>query len=214
MQTAPVRLCVMLSGGGRTLQNLIDRIEDGNLHAKVTRVISSSKKAFGLERARRHGIETVILRRRRFDSVETFSEAIAREIRGCGAELTCMAGWMLYWVIPDDLMGRVINIHPALIPSFCGKGLYGMHVHEAAIRKGVKISGCTVHFADNIYDHGPIILQRAVTVLEDDTPESLAHRVFQEECIAYPEAIRLFRQGRLQIEGERVRVLPPGDRST
>ena len=107
---------------------------------------------------------------------------------------------------------RVMNIHPALIPAFCGKGFYGHRVHEAALESGVKVSGCTVHFADNQYDHGPIILQPTVPVLDDDTPDSLANRVFELECDAYPEAIRLFAQKRLQIEGRRVRELPEGDR--
>jgi phosphoribosylglycinamide formyltransferase 1 len=109
--------------------------------------------------------------------------------------------------VPDDFLGRVMNIHPALIPAFCGKGMYGHHVHEAVIESGVKLTGCTVHFADNQYDHGPIILQRAVPVLDDDTPQTLAAQVFAEECRAYPEAIRLFAENRLRIEGKRVRVL-------
>ena len=109
--------------------------------------------------------------------------------------------------VPDDFLGRVMNIHPALIPAFCGKGYYGHHVHEAVLAYGVKVSGCTVHFADNEYDHGPIILQRAVPVLDDDTPDTLAARVFEQECEAYPEAIRLFAEGRLRIEGRRVKIM-------
>jgi folate-dependent phosphoribosylglycinamide formyltransferase PurN len=111
-------------------------------------------------------------------------------------------------LVPDDFAGRVMNIHPALIPAFCGKGFYGQYVHEAVLAAGVKVTGCTVHFADNVYDHGPIILQRAVPVYENDTPQTLSSRVFAEECDAYPEAIRLFAEGRLKIEGKRVHVLP------
>src|SRR5207245_9770922 len=118
----------------------------------------------------------------------------------------CMAGFMQLSTIPDDFMGRVMNIHPALIPAFCGKGMYGEHVHEAVLGYGAKITGCTVHFADNQYDHGPIILQRAVPVMNDDTPQTLAARVFAQECEAYPEAIRLFAEGRLRIDGRRVRI--------
>jgi folate-dependent phosphoribosylglycinamide formyltransferase PurN len=118
--------------------------------------------------------------------------------------------------LPPELAGRAMNIHPALIPAFCGKGYYGHHVHEAVLRAGVKITGCTVHFVDNVYDHGPIIVQKAAEVLDDDTPDTLAARVFEKELEAYPEAIRLFGEGRLRIEGRRVRVLPalrdPGDR--
>jgi folate-dependent phosphoribosylglycinamide formyltransferase PurN len=110
--------------------------------------------------------------------------------------------------IPDDYMGRVLNIHPALIPAFCGKGYHGRHVHEAVLASGVKLTGCTVHFADNEYDNGPIIVQRACEVRDDDTPETLAGRVFAEECEAYPEAIRLLAEGRLRIDGKRVRVIP------
>jgi phosphoribosylglycinamide formyltransferase-1 len=123
--------------------------------------------------------------------------------------LVCLAGFLQLISIPEDFQGRVMNIHPALIPAFCGKGFYGHHVHEAVLAYGVKITGCTVHFCDNQYDHGPIILQRAVPVLDDDTPDSLAARVFQQECEAYPEAIRLFAEGRLRIEGRRVRILKP-----
>jgi folate-dependent phosphoribosylglycinamide formyltransferase PurN len=108
--------------------------------------------------------------------------------------------------IPDDFRHRVLNIHPALIPAFCGKGFYGHRVHEAVLEYGAKVSGCTVHFADTQYDHGPIVLQRAVPVLDDDTPDTLAARIFEQECEAYPEAIRLFAEGRLKIEGRKVRI--------
>ena len=119
-----------------------------------------------------------------------------------------LAGFMCLIRIPDGFLGRVMNIHPALIPAFCGKGYYGHHVHEAVLEYGAKVSGCTVHFADNVYDHGPVIVQKTVPVLDGDTPDSLAARVFGKECEAYPEAIRLFGEGRLQIEGRRCRVLP------
>jgi phosphoribosylglycinamide formyltransferase-1 len=117
-----------------------------------------------------------------------------------------MAGFLQLLDIPPDFEHRVMNIHPALIPAFCGKGYHGAHVHRAVLEAGVKVSGCTVHFADNQYDHGPIILQQVVPVKDDDTPESLAARVFEAECTAYPEAIRLFAEGRLEVQGRRVRV--------
>ena len=123
-------------------------------------------------------------------------------------DLVVLAGFLKLYLIPEAFKGRVMNIHPALVPAFCGSRYYGHRVHEAVLAYGAKVSGCTVHFADNIYDHGPVIIQRCVPVLDDDTPETLAARVFKEECIAYPEAIRLFGEGRLVIEGRRVRILP------
>jgi folate-dependent phosphoribosylglycinamide formyltransferase PurN len=116
-----------------------------------------------------------------------------------------MAGFLKFLPIPDDFRNRVLNIHPALIPSFCGHGYYGRRVHEAVLASGVKVTGCTVHFADNEYDHGPIVLQRTVPVLDDDTPDTLAQRVFEQECEAYPEAIQLFAERRLVVEGRRVK---------
>ena len=125
-----------------------------------------------------------------------------------GADLVCLAGFLQLVLIPDDFAGRVLNIHPSLIPAFCGKGYHGRAVHEAVLAAGVKITGCTVHFADNEYDRGPIVLQRTVPVLDDDTADTLAARVFAAECEAYPEAIGLFADRRLHIEGRHVRVLP------
>ena len=123
-----------------------------------------------------------------------------------------MAGFLKRVTIPEDFANRVTNIHPGLIPAFCGHGFYGHHVHEAVLDYGAKLSGCTVHFADNQYDHGPVILQRAVPVLDDDTAETLAARVFEAECEAYPEAIQLIAQGRVRVEGRKVRILPEPER--
>lgn len=209
----PLNLGVLISGGGRTLQNLIDRIGDGSLKARVQIVISSHPEAFGLERASRHKIPSVVIDRRNFkgkSAIERFSQAITRELERYELDLIVMAGFNCLYHIPEKYEGKVMNIHPALIPAFCGKGYYGEKVHRAVLEYGVRVTGCTVHFADNSYDHGPIILQRTVLVLNDDTPEGLAERVFKEECIAYPEAIRLFQEGRLKIEGRKVRVLPAG----
>lgn len=203
----PLRLVVPLSGGGTTLQNMIDLIGLGQLPARVELVIGSRPDAYGLERAKKAGIPTLMIPRKSTPS-EEFSLRMHEAIRGAKADLVCMAGFLSLWTIPDDYIGRVMNIHPALLPSFGGKGYYGHHVHEAVIRTGCKVSGCTVHFADNVYDQGPIIAQRCVPVLENDTPDALAARVFEQECVAYPEAIRLFGAGRLRIEGPRVRVLP------
>ncbi len=207
--TQPIRLAVLLSGGGTTLQNFLDRSADGRLNARVVQVVSNRADAFGLERARRACIPAAVFERRSYASPEEFSARIFDLCRRVRAELVCLAGFLQLIRVPDDFAGRVMNIHPALIPAFCGKGYYGRHVHEAALAHGVKVSGCTVHFADNQYDHGPIILQRTVPVLDDDTPETLAARVHEQENEAYPEAIHLFAAGRLKIEGRRVRVSAP-----
>jgi formyltetrahydrofolate-dependent phosphoribosylglycinamide formyltransferase len=203
----PIRLAVLLSGSGTTLQNLIDRSADGRLHAQVVQVVSNNPEAFGLIRARNAGIATAVVERKSCASREEFSRRIFDHCRAAGAELVCMAGFLQLVLIPDDYHNRVLNIHPALIPAFCGKGFHGLHVHRAALDMGVKVSGCTVHIADNEYDHGPIILQRVAPVLDDDTPETLAARVFAQECEAYPQAIRLFAERRLQLEGRRVRIV-------
>src|SRR6516165_7440579 len=204
----PIRLAVLVSGGGTTLQNLLDRCRDGRLAAQVVQVISSHAGVFALERARQAGIPSAVVNRKEAGSAAEFSRRIFDLCRQTRADLVCMAGFLQLLPIPDDFLGRVMNIHPALIPAFCGKGFYGNRVHEAVLAAGVKVTGCTVHLADNQYDHGPIILQRPVPVLDDDTPDTLAARVFEEECEAYPEAIRLFAAGRLRVEGRRVRVLP------
>jgi phosphoribosylglycinamide formyltransferase 1 len=154
-------------------------------------------------------VPAAVVLRKECASREEFGRRIFDLCRGAQADLVCLAGFLQLLHIPDDYLGRVLNIHPALIPAFCGKGFYGHHVHEAALKYGVKVSGCTVHFADNEYDHGPIVLQRTVSVLDEDTSETLAARVFEQECEAYPEAIRLFAAGRLQIEGRRVLVRSP-----
>ena len=203
----PIRLGVLLSGGGTTLQNFLDKIETGELCASVGVVISSSKKAYGLERAGKHNIPTHIIRRKSYETLEAFSKANFDVLREHGVDLVCLAGYLKLLRIPDDFAGRVMNIHPALIPSFCGDGFYGHAVHHGVIDYGVKVSGCTVHFVNNEYDAGPVIVQRTCPVLDDDDADTLAKRVFREECIAYPQAIRLFQQGRLKIEGRRTRIV-------
>jgi phosphoribosylglycinamide formyltransferase 1 len=204
----PLRVAVPLSGGGTTLQNLIDRCADGRLpEARVVAVVASRPDAFGLERGRRAGLPAFVVERKACTSREEFSARVFGRCREVGADLVCLGGFLQLLTIPPDFANRVMNIHPALLPAFGGKGFHGRHVHEAVLEAGVKLSGCTVHFCDNSYDTGPIIIQRAVAVLDDDTPETLAARVFGQECEAYPEAIRLFAQGRLRVEGRRVRVV-------
>lgn len=198
-----LRLAVLASGGGRTLQNFIDRIVDGRLDATVVHVFASHRNALALERARKSAIETSIIAAK---PAEKASADVFDRCRRDNIDLVLMAGWVHLLPIADDFLGRVMNIHPSLIPAFCGQGWYGLKIHTAAIERGVKFSGCTVHFVDNEYDHGPIILQKVVPVLDDDWPERLAARVFDAECEAYPEAVKLFQEGRLKIEGNRVRA--------
>jgi len=207
----PARLpvAVLLSGGGRTLQNLLDRSAAGSLPVEVRVAISDREGAFGIERARRAGVSALVLAPRAYSTREAWAAAIGDAIDAHGASLVLMGGFTVLWPFPARFRGRVLNIHPALIPSFCGRGMYGLRVHEAAIARGVKLSGCTVHFVDDEYDHGPIVVQRAVPVEEGDTAETLAERVFAAECEAYPEAIALYAAARLRIEGARCRVLPP-----
>ena len=203
-----LNLAVLLSGGGTTLQNIIDHIEQGALDATVACVIASRRDAYGLERARRHGIPAVALPRKDFPDDAAFNDAIWAEVRRHKADLVVLAGFMLLLHVPDDFRNRIMNIHPALIPAFCGKGMYGHHVHEAVLEHGVKVTGATVHFVDEEYDHGPIILQEAVPVLPDDTPDTLAERVQAKERELYPRAIHLFAEDRLRVEGRIVRVAP------
>jgi len=206
-----LRMAVLLSGSGRTLENFCARIAEGTLHAEIVVVGSTREDAYGLVRARNHGIDSFCLPSKDFGKKwRAYSLQMTDRLKPYEPELIVLAGFMCFYVVPPEYSAKVMNIHPALIPSFCGRGWYGHIVHEGVLAAGVKVSGCTVHFADNAYDHGPIILQRPVPVLDDDTPDTLAERVFQEERIAYPEAVELFAERRLRIEGRRVRILPAG----
>jgi phosphoribosylglycinamide formyltransferase 1 len=202
----PLRLAILLSGTGRTLDHLAAEIAAGRLPARIVGVLASRGDVRGVARARELGLPTEILRRRDFADAERYGVAIGALLERWRTELAAMAGFLQLWRIPPPFHGRVMNIHPALLPAFGGKGMHGHHVHAAVVASGVKVSGCTVHFADHEYDSGPIILQRTVPVAFDETAETLAARVFAEECRAYPEAIALFAQGRLEIVGRRVRI--------
>ena len=201
-----LRVVVLISGGGTTLRNLLTEVADRALPVRIVTVLSSSPKARGLKFAADAGIPSVVCQRKSFLSDEEYGRAIFEEIRRTDCDYVVMAGFLKFVPIPDDFLLRVLNIHPALIPAFCGHGMYGHHVHEAVLEYGAKLSGCTVHFVDNQYDHGPIILQRSVPVMDDDTPDALAARVFEAECQAYPEALRLLAAGRVRCDGRRVRV--------
>jgi phosphoribosylglycinamide formyltransferase 1 len=204
----PLRLAVFLSGGGTTLQNFLDHADDGRMPARVVQVVSSNPQAFGLMRAEHAGVPTAVAERRACPSREEFSRRLFDPCRATGVDLVCLGGFLALLPIPEDYRGRILNIHPSLIPAFCGKGFHGEHVHQAVLEAGVKVSGCTVHFVDDEYDHGPIAAQRVVPVHDNDTVETLAARVFTQECEVYPEVVRLFAEGRLRIEGRCVRVLP------
>jgi phosphoribosylglycinamide formyltransferase 1 len=201
-------IAVLVSGGGTTLQNLIDCVAAGTLPVRIVQVVSSKANVLGVERAREAGIPVEVVERKAFPTLEAFSERTFELCRRAGAQLVCLAGYLQLLKISADYRGKVLNIHPALLPSFGGKGMYGHHVHDAVLEYGAKESGCTVHLVDDQYDHGPIVAQRAVTVLPDDTPEALAARVFQQECELYPEVIRAFVEGRVSIEGREVRIKP------
>jgi len=203
------KLGVLLSGSGRTLGNFFEKIDAGELPVEIAIVIGSRDDAYGLVRAQERNVPTQVIRPKDYHDENAFSEAITKALVDRDVELVALAGFMHFYQVPDEFKNRVINIHPALIPSFCGKGSYGHHVHEAVVKYGVKVTGCTVHFADNVYDHGPVILQRPVPVSAEDTPDDVADRVFEEELKAFPEAIRLFAEGRLRVEGRIVHVLPP-----
>jgi formyltetrahydrofolate-dependent phosphoribosylglycinamide formyltransferase len=203
---SPLRMVVLISGGGTTLANLLEKIRGRDLDAEIPLVISSNPAARGLTIAADAGLEAATIERRNFESVDAYSEELFNRCRAVEPHLIVMGGFLKLLRIPDEFQGRVINIHPSLIPSFCGHGFYGHRVHQAVLDYGAKLSGCTVHFVDNQYDHGPIILQRAVPVLDDDTAETLAARVFAAECEAYPEALRLFAAGRVRLAGRRALI--------
>jgi len=208
-QRMPLKLAVLISGGGTTLRNLLEKIAAGALNAQVRLVVSSSPSARGIRFAEQAGVPHLVVERKAFDSDEAFSQVIFEKCRESATDVVVLGGFLKRLVLPPEFTHRVTNIHPALIPAFCGQGYYGHHVHEAVLDYGAKLSGCTVHFADNQYDHGPVILQKAVPVLDGDTRETLAARVFEAECQAYPEALQLIAEGRVRVEGRRVRISPP-----
>lgn len=203
---APVELAVLLSGSGRTLQNLIDHIASGQVPGRIARVISSRAGVLGVDRSRDAGLETVVVPRRSFETEQAYNDAVVGVLDRAPVDLIVLAGYMHLFAIPEKYRGRVMNIHPALLPAFGGPGLYGERVHRAVLASSTRETGCTVHFCDQEFDHGPIILQRKVPVLPGDTVTTLARRVFFEECRAYPEAIRLFAEGRLKLQGAKVEI--------
>ncbi len=200
----PLRLGVLFSGGGRTLENLSERIREGSLGGTISISISSTAKAGGVERAKRLGVPCKVIEHS--ERKETFSDDITHALDEARVDLVCLAGFLKRYLFPARYDGRILNIHPSLLPAFGGKGFYGDRVHDAVLKSGAKFSGCTVHFVTTEYDEGPIVLQRIVPVRPGDTVHDLAERVFAEECLAYPEAIRLFAEDRLEVRDGKVIV--------
>lgn len=208
----PIRIAVLVSGHGRgsNMAALIDACQRGEIAGEVVLVIGTRLEAPALQRAAEKGVPTCVLSPRGLDD-DQYAQRLLQRLNEARVDLICLAGYMRLLPAPvvRAYAGRVMNIHPALLPLFGGKGMYGEHVHRAVLESGMKVSGCTVHFVDEHYDTGPIIVQRCVPVEEDDTWESLAARVLEQEHQAYVQAVKLFAEGRLRIEGRRVRVLPP-----
>lgn len=206
----PIRIAVMISGHGRgtNMQAIIDACKDGRINGQVAVVIGVREDTPAIGRAQESGVKTIVLNPKQFESVEDYDRAVFETLQSSEIDLICLAGYMriLAQSIVSAYQNRIMNTHPALIPMFCGKGMYGMHVHEAAIARGVKVSGCTVHFVDEEYDAGPIIVQTVVAIEDDDTPESLAAKILPEEHKAYVRAIQLFSEGRLEVVNRRVKL--------
>lgn len=205
-----LKLAVCVSGGGTNLQAIIDAIEGGRItDTEIAVVISNNRDAYALERARKHGIEAVCVSPKDYDGRERFNEAFLRKLDAYGVDLVVLAGFLV--VIPEQMIeryrNRIINIHPSLIPAFCGKGYYGLRVHEAALARGVKVTGATVHFVDEGTDTGPIIFQKAVEVQAGDTPEILQRRVMEQaEWVLLPRAIDLIARGKVSVADGQVTI--------
>ena len=204
------RIAVLVSGGGTNLQALIDAEKNGMLgNGKISLVVASKPGVYALERATNNGIKSVVLSRKDYDSIKSYSRALTDALLEEKIELVVLAGFLTIFdeQVYEAFTNKILNVHPALIPSFCGKGFYGLHVHEAALKKGVKVSGATVHIVTPECDAGPIILQKAVCVMEDDTPETLQKRIMEEaEWKILPEAVKLFCNDKLTVKDNKVYI--------
>ncbi len=206
-----LKVAVLVSGGGTNLQAILDAIDNRTItNAKVEVVISNNKNAYALERAKNHGIEALCISPKDYETRDAFNEAFLEKLDSYNPDLVVLAGFLV--VIPEQMIAkyrnRIINIHPSLIPSFCGTGYYGLKVHEGVLNRGVKVTGATVHFVDEGTDTGPIILQKAVEVQQDDTPEILQRRVMEQaEWIIMPKAIDLIANGKVSVVDGRVRIV-------
>ena len=201
-----MKIAVWISGGGTTLGNILDCVSAGLLDVDVRLVVSSRSDVGGIEVARASAIETQVVLKSLFISPTGYSEEMFRRCRELAVDYVVMAGFLKHVLIPQDFTNRVVNIHPSLIPAFCGKGMYGSRVHQAVVESGVTESGCTIHFVDNEFDHGPIIYQQAVDVDAGDIEEDVRARVFAAECEAYPKVLRWLAAGRISVAGSVVTV--------
>lgn len=212
MSRDPIRIAVLVSGHGRgsNMQAIIDACKSGRVNGKVALVLGVKVDAPAIQRAHASGVDTLTISPKSFETTEDYDKAVHDALAQYRIDLVCLAGYMriLGAKTVDRWRNRILNVHPALIPSFCGKNMYGHHVHEAVIARGVKFTGVTVHLVDEEYDTGPIVLQRVVPVEEDDTPDTIAARVLEQEHQAYVEAVSLFADGKVKVEGRKVRVLP------
>jgi phosphoribosylglycinamide formyltransferase-1 len=208
--TTPLKLAVLISGTGRTLKNFIDSAAEGSLPVDIRLVLSNTSKAGGLKFAADADIPTKVIPRGNYSSDSAgdiaYGAAVFGACRDACVDYVAMAGFLKLVPVPNDFFGRVLNIHPALIPGFCGPGMYGSHVHQAVLDAGVRVTGCTVHFVDNQYDHGPIIWQQPVPVFGDDTAATLGDRVFEAEKEAYPHVLKLLAAGKIKLDGRRVNI--------
>jgi len=204
----PLKIAVLASGEGTNLQSIIDAIKEGRLKVEIRAVISNNSGSEALRRARKEGLFGLHLSHKQFIAPGEFDQEFLKVLGEREVELVCLAGYMK--LLSPRVIGayrnRILNIHPALLPAFGGKGMFGQRVHQAVIEYGVKLTGVTVHIVDEKYDHGPIVLQRAIPVLEDDDAKSLSQRVLEVEHKLYPEAIGLFAEGRVKVEGRKVRI--------
>jgi phosphoribosylglycinamide formyltransferase-1 len=203
-------IAVLASGGGTNFQAVIDAVASGAINGRIVRLIYNRKDAFAAERAKLAGIPAVYINKKTSPSEEAFYQRIHEELVSCGAEIVVLAGWLEILSVEtvNLFKNRIVNTHPALIPAFCGKGMYGHHVHEAVLAYGAKVSGCTIHFVEEGVDTGPIVFQQAVEVRQDDTPESLATRILPHEHRLLVQAIQLLCEDKLKIEGRKVSILP------
>ncbi|MGB4440503.1 MAG: phosphoribosylglycinamide formyltransferase [Sedimentibacter sp.] len=210
-----LKIGVLISGSGTNLQSIIDNIENGTINGKITVVISNKSDAYGLERAKQHNIDAVFVNQKEYENFKQYNDALIEELEKHGAELIILAGYLK--ILSSEFIkiykNRIINIHPSLIPSFCGKGYYGLKVHEAAVNYGVKLSGATVHFVDEEADTGPIIMQESVEVDCDDTAETLQKKVLKIEHKILPLAIKYYCEGKIEVKGRKVKIKNNDDKN-
>ena len=199
----PLRLACFISGGGRTMINLAEWIERGELPARIEIVVSSRSDVVGVERAWQRDLDVRFARQRDYDSLDAMHDDVYHWLNEYSIDLVCLCGYVKWLRIDPEWRGRIINIHPALLPRHGGPGMYGHHVHQAVLDAGERFSGCTVHFVDDHYDHGPMILQRVCPVLPDDDEKTLAARVFAQECLAYPQALNMIAEQRVVLRDNR-----------